>query len=26
MQVIDLVALKTQDGAELNPFGDGEEF
>ena len=26
MQVIDLVALKTQDGSELNPFGDGEEF
>ena len=26
MQVIDLVALKTQDGAELDPFGDGEEF
>jgi hypothetical protein len=26
MQVLDLVALKTQDGAELNPFGDGEEF
>jgi len=26
MQVIDLVALKTQDGGELNPFGDGEEF
>jgi hypothetical protein len=26
MQVIDLVALKTQDGAELDPYGDGEEF
>jgi len=26
MQVLDLVALKSQDGSELNPFGDGEEF
>ena len=26
MQVLDLVALKAQDGSELNPFGDGEEF
>jgi len=26
MQVLDLVALKTQDGAELDPYGDGEEF
>ena len=26
MQVIDLVALKTQDGPELDPYGDGEEF
>ena len=26
MQVIDLVPLKSQDGSELNPYGDGEEF
>jgi hypothetical protein len=26
MQVLELVALKTQDGAELDPYGDGEEF
>ena len=26
MQVLDLVALKTQDGSELDPYGDGEEF
>jgi hypothetical protein len=26
MQVIDLVPLKSQDGAELDPYGDGEEF
>jgi hypothetical protein len=26
MQVLDLVALKSQDGSELDPFGDGEEF
>ena len=26
MQVLDLVAMKSQDGDELNPFGDGEEF
>ena len=26
MQVLDLVPVKSQDGDELNPFGDGEEF
>ena len=26
MQVLDLVSLKSQDGSELDPFGDGEEF
>ena len=26
MQVLDLVPMKSQDGDELNPFGDGEEF
>ena len=26
MQVLDLVPLKSQDGAELDPYGDGEEF
>ena len=26
MQVIDLVPMKSQDGDELSPFGDGEEF
>lgn len=26
MQVLDLVSLKSQDGSELSPFGDGEEF
>ena len=26
MQVLDLVALKSQDGSELDPYGDGEEF
>jgi hypothetical protein len=26
MQVLDLVSVKAQDGDELNPFGDGEEF
>ncbi len=26
MQVIDLVSVKSGDGDELDPFGDGEEF
>ena len=26
MQVLDLVPLKSQDGSELDPYGDGEEF
>ena len=26
MQVIELVSMKSQDGAELDPYGDGEEF
>ena len=26
MQVLDLVPIKSQDGAELDPYGDGEEF
>lgn len=26
MQVLDLVSLKSQDGSELDAFGDGEEF
>ena len=26
MQVIELVPMKSQDGDELDPFGDGEEF
>ena len=26
MQVLDLVPVKSQDGDELNPFGDGVEF
>jgi len=26
MQVLDLVPMKSQDGSELDPFGDGEEF
>ena len=26
MQVLDLVALKSQDGSELDPYRDGEEF
>ena len=26
MQVLDLISLKSQDGSELDAFGDGEEF
>lgn len=26
MQVLDLVPVKSSDGSELDPFGDGEEF